>query len=42
MTPEAVRTLVDKAGLRVVRHQLGDGAGNFYYERDQIVVVERP
>jgi SAM-dependent methyltransferase len=41
MTPEAVRTLVEKAGLRLVRHQLGDQPGNFYYERDQIVVVER-
>jgi SAM-dependent methyltransferase len=42
MTPEAVRTLVDKAGLRLVRHQLGDEPGNFYYGRDQIVVVEKP
>lgn len=41
MTPEAVRTLVQRAGLRIVAEQ-SDVPGNFYYDRDYFVVVERP
>lgn len=41
MTPQAVRTLIERAGLRIVAEQ-SDVAGNFYYDRDYFVLVERP
>lgn len=41
MTPEAVRTLAHRAGLRVVEELNGSG-GNFYYERDFLVLLEKP
>lgn len=40
-TPQAVRTLVERAGLRLVEERSG-GTGNFYYERDYFVLVESP
>ncbi len=40
-TPQAVRTLVEKAGLRVLE-ELGGEPGNFYYERDLLVLLEKP
>jgi len=40
-TPQAVRTLIDRAGLRLVEERSG-GLGNFYYERDYFVLVENP
>lgn len=41
MTPEAVRTLIERAGLRVVS-ELSGQPGNFYYERDYFVLFEKP
>jgi SAM-dependent methyltransferase len=41
MTPEAVRTLVDHSGLRMV-DELNGAPGNFYYERDYLVLLEKP
>jgi SAM-dependent methyltransferase len=41
MTPEAVRTLAERAGLRLVE-ELGGKPGNFYYERDFLVLLEKP
>lgn len=41
MVPEAVRTLVARAGLRVV-DELSGRAGNFYYQRDYLALVEKP
>jgi SAM-dependent methyltransferase len=41
MVPEAVRTLADRAGLRVL-DQLSGQPGNFYYERDYLVLLEKP
>jgi SAM-dependent methyltransferase len=41
MTPQAVRTLVERAGLRVLEERGGE-PGNFYYERDYLVLVEKP
>lgn len=41
MTPQAMRTLFERAGLRILQEK-GDVAGNFYYERDQLLLVERP
>jgi SAM-dependent methyltransferase len=41
MTPEAVRTLVERAGLRLLEARGGE-PGNFYYERDHLVLVEKP
>jgi len=40
-TPQAVRTLVERAGLRVLE-ELGGEPGNFYYERDLLVLLEKP
>ncbi len=39
-TPQAVRTLVERAGLRLIAERSG-GSENFYYERDLFVLVER-
>lgn len=41
MTPQAVRTLVERAGLRVLAEQ-SDVPGNFYYDRDFFILFERP
>ncbi len=41
MTPEAVRTLIGRAGLRVVE-EMGGQPGNFYYGRDFLVLIEKP
>ncbi len=41
MTPEAVRTLVERAGFRLLE-ELGGEPGNFYYQRDLLVLVEKP
>lgn len=40
-TPESVRTLARRAGLDVVREK-GNAPGNFYDERDYLVLVENP
>lgn len=40
MTPQAARTLIDHAGLRILE-ELDGGPDNFYYERDYLVVVEK-
>jgi len=40
-TPQAVRTLVERAGLRLLEELSGE-PGNFYYERDLLVLVEKP
>ncbi len=39
--PEAVRTLAHHAGLRVIEELSGE-PGNFYYERDYLVLLEKP
>lgn len=41
VVPDIVRQLAARAGLRVIR-ELADGAGNFYYERDYLVLLEKP
>ncbi len=41
MVPQAVRSLVDRAGLRLL-DELGGQPGNFYYERDLLVLLEKP
>lgn len=41
MVPESVRTLARRAGLRIL-HESTPSAGNFYYDRDYLILVERP
>lgn len=41
--PEMVRELCARAGLRIVEEMsAGPGTGNFYYERDYLVLLEKP
>ncbi len=43
VVPEMVRELCRRAGLRVVEERsAGSGSGNFYYERDYLVLLEKP
>lgn len=41
VVPELVKVLCARAGLEVV-HESADEAGNFYYERDYLVLLEKP
>ncbi|MDQ6839882.1 MAG: class I SAM-dependent methyltransferase [Actinomycetota bacterium] len=41
MTPQGVRTLIERSGLRLLE-EVGDVVGNFYTERDYLVLVEKP
>jgi len=40
-TPQAVSTLVNRAGLRLLEERGGE-PGNFYYERDLFVLLDKP
>lgn len=40
-TPQVVHTLVERAGLRLLE-EAGGEPGNFYYERDLLVLLEKP
>ncbi len=43
VVPEMVRELCRRAGLRIVEERAaGSGSGNFYYERDYLVLLEKP
>ncbi|HEU5118411.1 MAG TPA: class I SAM-dependent methyltransferase, partial [Isosphaeraceae bacterium] len=41
VTPDLVKLLCRQAGLGVVA-EMSDGAGNFYYERDYLLLVAKP
>ena len=41
VTPETVRVLAGRAGLRVVRDLAEPDASNTYYNRDYLAILER-